>query len=218
MIEFIVFLGSISLLNFSYLPIKIHLENNYIEFKSLEDHKKYYVIKNLLKATYLCILSIVTMLSFGPYLYYGIWPNKLLRCLASMYVSNDVVGLYRIKELKTSTRLHHYTTLIFLMVSWTLDFQQSKIAKLMFLYTFASALTFPVNAYLGLRFIYNENELTDICGVAYYVYAIVCMCNWLLHIFYFEFACLSYYCLICLIVYDDIVLLTWLNKKHEKRD
>ena len=129
MIELLVFIGSVSLLNFSYLPIKTHLENNYIEFKELENHKKYYVIKNLLKATYLCFLCILTVLLFGPYLYYGVWPNRLLRSLASMYVSNDVVGLYRIKELKTSTRLHHYTTLIFLMVSWTLNFQESKMAK-----------------------------------------------------------------------------------------
>ena len=214
MIEIIVFLGSIYLLNFSYEPVKKQLISVTDHFNDLDETKQYYVIKNLLKACYLCFLVVLTIVFFGPYLFYGVWPNTLLRSLAGMYVSNDMVGLYRVQKLKTSTRLHHYTTFLFLLMSWTVDFQESKVAKLLFLYTFASAITFPVNAYLGLRLCYDKESLTDYCGTAYYTYAIVCFVNWGLHLFLFDTSCLGYYALILFVVYDDIVLLQWLHKQH----
>ncbi|MAD26051.1 MAG: hypothetical protein CMO44_17990 [Verrucomicrobiales bacterium] len=214
MFEILLFLFSVWLLNKSYKPIEEKLTVVTEKFATLEEHKKYYVIKNLLKATYLCFLCIVTVTLFTPYLYYNTWPNTLLRSLASMYVSNDVVGLYKVTGLKTSTRLHHMTTLLFLIVSWTLDFQQSKMAKLLFLYTFASALTFPVNAFLGLRHCYDEKELKDVCKIAYYTYGVVCVLNWILQCVFFENNLWSYYALILFVVYDDIVLLRWLREKN----
>lgn len=217
MIEILVFLGSIYLLNFSYTPVKDQLLLVTDHFPKLDETKQNYVIKNLLKACYLCILIVVTVLLFGPYLCYGAWPDALLRSLAGMYVSNDIVGLYRVQNLKTSTRLHHYTTFLFLIMSWTVHFQESKVAKLLFLYTFASALTFPVNAYLGLRLCYDEDTLIDLCGVAYYTYAIVCFLNWGLHLLLFDTSCVGYYALILFVVYDDIVLLQWLRKQHSMK-
>ncbi|OUV28423.1 MAG: hypothetical protein CBC48_13265 [bacterium TMED88] len=216
MIEILVFILSLFLLQHAYEPVQKQLEQVTPKFKDLQEHKKYYVVKNLLKATYLAILCLLTIILFGPYWLYDVWPNTLLNSLASMYVSNDVIGLYKIKDLKTSTRLHHYTTMIFLMISYSLDFQESKMAKLMFLYTFASALTFPVNAYLGLRHCFDEDELNDVCGVAYYTYAIVCFINWFLQFYYLEQILWPYYGLISFVVYDDIVLLSWLHKKHTK--
>jgi hypothetical protein len=215
MIEVVVFLSSLYLLNFSYQPVKEQLTRVTTHFKTLEDEKQYYVVKNLLKACYLCFLVVLAIVCFGPYLFYGLWPNTLLRSLASMYVSNDIVGLYRVKGLKTSTRLHHYTTFLFLMLSWTVNFQESKIAKLLFLYTFASALTFPVNAYLGLRYCYDRGTLIELQSTAYYVYAVVCFINWALHLWLYDSSCWAYYALILLVVYDDIVLLKWLYKQQK---
>jgi hypothetical protein len=216
MIEIVVFILSVLLLSYSYEPVRKNLHKTTPNFKNLEAHKQYYVVKNLLKATYLCFLCCLTVLLFGPYWLYGVWPNTLLKSLASMYVSNDVVGLYKIKGLKTSTRLHHYTTIVFLMVSYSLDFEESKMAKLMFLYTFASALTFPVNAYLGLRHCFGEEDIKDSCGIAYYTYAIVCFGNWFLQFYYMEKMLWGYYGLISFVVYDDIILLSWLHKKYNK--
>ena len=125
MIEILVFILSLSLLQYAYEPVQKQLEQVTPKFKELQEHKKYYVVKNLLKATYLAILCLLTIILFGPYWLYDVWPNTLLNSLASMYVSNDVIGLYKIKDLKTSTRLHHYTTMIFLMISYSLDFQES---------------------------------------------------------------------------------------------
>lgn len=214
MIEIIVFLFSVYVLHFSYEPVKKQLISVTEHFSDLNEIKQYYVIKNLLKACYLCFLVVVAIIFFGPYLFYGLWPNALLRSLAGMYVSNDIVGLYRVQKLKTSTRLHHFTSLVFLIMSWTIDFQESKVAKLLFLYTFASAITFPVNAYLGLRLCYDKESQADLCGTAYYTYAIVCFVNWILHLYLFDISCLGYYILILFIVYDDIILLKWLHKQH----
>ena len=36
------------------------------------------------------------------------------------------------QSLKTSTRLHHYTTFLFLMLSWTVNFQESKLQNYYF--------------------------------------------------------------------------------------
>lgn len=210
MIEVICFIGSVALLNFSYGPVRDHLIDHTDSFKQLNEKRKDYVIKNLLKATYLAFLCLVTICCFGPYWLYGIWPNWLLKSLASLYVSNDAVGLWRVDGLKTSTRLHHMTTMLFLLVAWTLDFQTSKLAKLMFLYTFSSALTFPVNAYLGLRLCYDQS-FDALLQLAFYSYAGMSSLNWILQLAYYESSLWSYYVFILFVVYDDLVLLTWLR-------
>jgi hypothetical protein len=207
------FLCSCYVLNYSYAILLDHLDANTPNFDRLEEYKKYYVIKNLMKAVYLCVLSFCglpfLLMSFRNY-----FPNTPIKILASLYCSNDCVGLYKVKKLPTSTRLHHIVTTMFLLVTYAADFQEQRLAQMLFYYTFFSACAFPVNAYLGLRHCYEEEDLETYREVSKYTYAACCFINWIIQ-FYFigsTYYDAAYALLLAFIIYDDVYLLRWLWK------
>jgi hypothetical protein len=138
--------------------------------------------------------------------------NEVIRIFASMYVSNDVVGLFRVSNLPTTTRLHHTATIVFLLVAWTVDFQESNVGQLILLYTYFSAIAFPVNIYLGLRLCYDN--IGWLKTISKYTYALTCLVNWSVQIKWYtpttEFY--IYTTILTVIVVDDLVLLKWLWK------
>lgn len=209
------FIGSSSILFYSYDILIHHLDDNTPNFSSLDDIKKHYVVKNLIKTVYLCILVIMgfplLVLSFSNY-----FPNTMIKIIASLYCSNDIVGLFKVKKLPTSTRLHHITTVVFLLMALVTDFQTNRVAQMLFYYTYFSAMAFPVNAYLGLRYCFDESDIIDIKHIAKHIYPLTCCLNWIVQFYmigstYYDVA---YTFLIIFIVYDDIILLRWLWKEN----
>lgn len=210
------FIVSCYILNFSY-PILINkLDENTPNFDKLNDIKKHYVVKNLLKTVYLCVLCIFGF-PFLIFAMYNYFPNIPIKILASLYCSNDCVGLYKVKQLPTSTRLHHIVTSIFLMCTYATNFQENKIGQMLFYYTYFSACAFPVNAYLGLRYCYDYNEIEKYHYVAKHIYPLCCIVNWIIQFYmigntFYDFA---YIFLLLFIVFDDLYLLRWLWKPIE---
>jgi ribosomal protein S19 len=197
---------------FSYAHTQNYLKHNTLKFSSLSVNKQYYVVKNIIKGVYLAILVILGWFMIIPGILNNSFDNYTIKVFASMYVSNDVVGLYRVSNLPTSTRLHHTASIIFLLVAWTVDFQESNVGQLLLLYTYFSALAFPVNIYLGLRLCYdNMNWLKTISR---YVYTIACMVNWIVQIKWYTPATgvYVYMMILTVIIMDDLVLLRWLWK------
>ena len=197
---------------FSYTHTQNYLRHNTLKFSSLPVNKQYYVVKNVIKGVYLAMLVILGWFMIIPGILKNSFDNDTIRVFASMYVSNDVVGLYRVSNLPTSTRLHHTATIIFLLVAWTVDFQESNVGQLLLLYTYFSALAFPVNIYLGLRLCYdNMNWLKTISR---YVYTIACMVNWIVQIKWYTptTEVYVYMLILTVIIMDDVVLLRWLWK------
>jgi len=212
MLPFIVFILSSITVYFSYTHTQNYLKHNTIRFSSLPVNKQYYVVKNVIKGVYLAILVILGWFMIIPGIIRNEFDSDTIKVFASMYVSNDVVGLYRVSNLPTSTRLHHTASIIFLLVAWTVDFQESNVGQLILLYTYFSALAFPVNIYLGLRLCYdNMNWLKKISR---YVYTVACMVNWIVQIKWYTPATEVYVYMLILtvIIMDDLVLLKWLWK------
>lgn len=181
-------------------------------FRALPEARKFYVLKNVLKGYYLAFLVLVgALLVFLPILLRGSYNNTSIRILASLYVSNDFVGLWRVKKLATTTRLHHMTSFVFLLLAWQADFQTQRVAQMLLFYCYISAISFPVNLYLGLRFCCEE-EPVRLKRIAKLTYAFGCLFNWWLQWAFFEdsTAVYCYLGLLAMIVYDDIVLLRWL--------
>ncbi len=212
MLPFIVFLLSSCFIYFSYTHTQNYLTYNTIKFDKLTMDKQYYVVKNIIKGVYLCLLAIASCVILIPDIYSGYWDNYTIRLFASMYVSNDFVGLYKVNRLPTSTRLHHTVSFVFMLVAWKVDFQSSNVGQLLLLYTFFSALSFPVNLYLGLRLCYDDMEVLKECSK--YIYLISCVLNWWLqyHWMVYDKNTLLYLCFLSAIVMDDIILLKWLWK------
>jgi hypothetical protein len=212
MLPLLVFLISSTIVYFSYEHTQNYLKYNTLKFSSLSVNKQYYVVKNITKGIYLSFLVIVGWFMVIQDAMNDIFVNQTIRIFASLYVSNDVVGLFRVSKLPTSTRLHHSATVIFLLVAWNVDFEQSNVGRLLLLYTYFSAISFPVNLYLGLRLCYDGTDWLK--TLSKYIYAFGCMCNWYIQFQYFIPSTESYMymTLLLVIITDDIVLLKWLWK------
>lgn len=210
------FLCSCYVIHRAYSILIDHLEDVTPNFSRLNDVKKHYVVKNLIKAVYLCVLSIIG-LPLMVCAWYNYWPNAWIQSIAGLYCSNDIMGLYKVKELPTSTRLHHTVTFVFLLATFMTDFQQSSVGQMLFVYTYCSALCFPVNAYLGLRLCFEAGDVAGVKKLAKYVYSAMCMINWTLQycMMHRTVYHLAYLGLLLFIVYDDIYLLRWLWKKSD---
>ena len=93
---------------------------------------------------------------------------------------------------------------------WT-DTVRLTTAQMLLFYCYLSAISFPVNLYLGLRFCSDEDP-ARLRWIAKVTYAIGCLLNWSLQWKLFEHSAEAYcyLALLALIVYDDIVLLRWL--------
>jgi hypothetical protein len=212
MIPLLVFLISSTSVYFSYEHTQNYLKYNTLKFSSLSVNKQYYVVKNITKGIYLSFLVILGWFMIIQDAMIDVFDNRTIRIFASMYVSNDVVGLFRVSNLPTSTRLHHSATVIFLLVAWNVDFEQSNVGQLLLLYTYFSAISFPVNLYLGLRLCYDDMDWLK--SLSKYIYAFGCMCNWYIQFQFFipSTETYMYTVLLLLIIMDDIVLLKWLWK------
>ena len=212
MIPLLVFLISSTVVYFSYTHTQNYLKYNTLKFSSLTVNKQYYVVKNITKGIYLSFLVILGWFMVIQDAMSDVFDSPTIRIFASMYVSNDVVGLFRVSNLPTSTRLHHSATIIFLLVAWNVDFERSNVGQLLLLYTYFSAISFPVNLYLGLRLCYDDMDWLK--TLSKYIYAFGCMCNWYIQFQYFIPSTESYMYIVLLlvIIMDDIVLLKWLWK------
>jgi len=212
MIPLLVFILSSIGVYFSYTHTQNYLKHNTVLFSTLPVNKQYYVVKNIIKGCYLAILVIIGGFLIIPGIIHNQFDNTTIRILAGMYVSNDFVGLYKVSSLPTSTRIHHMATMIFLLIAWTVDFQTSNVGQLILLYTYFSALAFPVNLYLGLRLCYNDIEWLK--NISKYVYLLACLVNWTVQLAWSvpdtEFY--IYLTILLAIVVDDLILLNWLFK------
>ena len=212
MLPFLAFIVSCFAVNEAYLYAFRSMEVSSAKFCALSEARQFYVLKNLIKAYYLAFLVVIgALFAFVPILLYGRYDNRSIRILASLYVSNDFVGLWRVEKLATTTRLHHMTSFVFLLMAWQADFQTQRVARMLFFYCYLSAISFPVNLYLGLRFCSDE-EPRRLRAIAKWTYAIGCLLNWSLQWKLFEHSteAYCYLALLALIVYDDVVLLRWL--------
>ena len=116
MLPFIAFLVSCFAVNEAYLYAFKTMEVSSVKFCALSEARQFYVLKNLIKAYYLAVLVVIgALFALFPIFLYGRYDNRSIRILASLYVSNDFVGLWRVEKLATTTRLHHMTSFVFLL-------------------------------------------------------------------------------------------------------
>ena len=209
---FLIFIASCCLVEVSY-----DIVDNQLSFLThyMESDRKKYIQKNVVKGLYLAVLSVFATFYF---LFFKEWNNSVLQGLAACYVSNDIMGLYLVEKLPTSTKIHHATSGVFLLASATIDFTTSQVGQLLVYYTYISSLSFCVNLYLGLRLCFEIEpywlvKLREFCK---WWYLTLCIINWLtqLHLISsLNIATGIYTTMILLIVADDIILIKWLFKE-----
>ena len=196
-------------------------------------HKKWYVVANISKSFFL--LCIALSPRFWIWCYEGFlldnWPSSLLfikRC-SILYLTTDVVALYMVPKLPSSTIIHHITTTVLILtvgasnirVKGTVGFLGA--CKMAVLYGSFSSVPYLVNAYLGLRVVYSKKWwMYELCRASLITYIICCCLNWLTHLLWIlgywgnselSLPIILYLVLMMAMVNDDIVLIKWLLRK-----
>lgn len=190
-----------------------------VKYNSLLEERQMYIQKNLVKSTYLAILTIyATVFVIWPIVSFEYWDNYTIHRLAALYVSNDIVGLVCVENLPKTTRIHHLVTTVLVFVALGLDFQHNEIAQAMLVYTMASAAAYVVNFHLGVRWLCAKDELRWLRLSAGFIYAICCGVSWSWHVYWtlttanFNAYHVGYLLIMGWIVYDDIILMRWLTE------
>lgn len=208
--------------------IYILVSYKYQKFNEIVLSKRLYIVKNLTKS--LVLLSIIYKIMRIVMYIYNNTPNinNDIKIIASIYVSNDIVGLLTVPNLPNTTVKHHITTTCLLFINYLIDYDEmsrtsTKIGVLLVGYSTFSALSFFVNFYLGARYIVKNKLLIDnIRQVAYINYGVCIFFNWLSQLMFMAYTIsidyylvfpYSLYCVFLIpIIKDDLILMSWLKK------
>jgi len=207
---------SVFFFTFNLYNVVFYLLNEYCKsFNNINpEHKKMYVVKNYIKSFYLACLCFTL-----PYYISGNYDLLFIKRCAIYYFTNDIIGLFLVKKLPTTTKIHHCTStigglLILMKQDNTLD-----IITLLVLYAIFSSLTFLVNFYLGYR-VHNNNIVNKyyISKTANIIYILSCVINWSLQVYLFFgiiwmiqlYQTILYICFLYSVVKDDLILMRWL--------
>ena len=203
----------------SYPLVEYYLFMYYDKFQKYDRKRKNYIIKNIIKAQVLKYLSIATI-PIIPFVLFGVGNvTKCVHFIGCLYTSGDTIALFKDMNMSYSTKIHHIITTSLSLVNLFIDWSNPhNIAKMMGVYCILSCYSYNVNYCLGKRFLTFEFQYKELKKNAFITYFFCCGVNWTLHIIYFlyniqklDIITISYYGVICLIVYDDIILLRWLQ-------
>lgn len=235
--EFIDSLSSLSILCFT---VTLAMILCYVAWDQLDStfrnvkpaHKKWYVIANMCKSALLGISCLSRKYWEGAYRCYILdqFPGIPLKRTMAIFAVTDVVALWMVPKLPTSTIIHHVTSAVLYLVACATDMTEQGwtgnlgVAKMIVVYGNFSTVAYLVNAYLALRVLYapNSRSMRILCRVGFWSYVLCCAGNWGIHLIWFlngiqtmsfTWAALPYIVAVMFIVNDDIVLLRWLWKR-----
>lgn len=202
----------------AYYVVDRLLYKKNIYYDNLMEHRRLYVQKNIVKSVYLaCMVVCATVTVVVPILADWNWKTELIQYFAVMYGSNDLVGILCVPNLPSTTKIHHCVSTFLVLVSLSIDFQQSEIGQSMLVYTYASASAYIVNLHLGIRLLHIRGKYNWLRYTAGFIYSITCAMSWSWHIwwtytrnslYWYHFV---YIGLLLWIVRDDIILMRWLT-------
>lgn len=201
------------------------------QFASISpSHKKWYVVANLAKSFALGCMCLTTRYWIGSgygFFYDNLDPVNVKRCCI-LYISIDLVALIIVPKLPFSTKMHHITTTLLIMMVTATNIQAKGysgllgVSKMVVLYGIFSTMAFLVNAYLALRVYSKRAWLHVLAKMSLWPYVLCCACNWTFHLIWFCSLVYSFELSIVNVLYvlavstmvnDDIVLMKWLARR-----
>ena len=229
----------------SYYTLDHFLVKCSVSYKTLLKQDRYYVISNLIKSGLLFVytpLALYSIWEICPSIKWGRgatfpaalwnyaiipvrnWPVNRLHNLGCLYCIPDTVSLVMVRKMKLNTQLHHICVLIFWYVNLRNDFQQSNVWTSVVVYAIFSTFAYAVNFLLASRFLnFGQGWMRLLTLISLDIYLICCLLNWSFQIYYLAFlwklgqrlSVTGYSALMCLLVYDDILLIKWLCYKYK---
>ena len=216
---FLIFYVFSNVLIYYLYPITHSLMKSIDKYSNINpEHKKIYFVSNLIKGT---VLGLFTPLAFGilySYFIHNIWNLCLIKTMAAVYCSLDLVSIFCIHKMQFNTTVHHIMVQVLFIISLLcFDFREDTISNPIVIYAIFSTFAFSVNLYLAVRLILHKN-LKLIATFASIVYQFCCTINWSYQCYYLYISNIDvifkiiYSILILGIISDDIVLIKFLNK------
>jgi hypothetical protein len=195
------------------------------QFNTLKEDRQYYVVKNIIKSINLLGISLCTFETMHKAMINQPIDNFFIKTIATIYVTNDIVALAVVPNLPKSTKIHHSTTTLLLFFNYISDYstiyEPSNVEKLIIVYALFSCYSFSVNFYLGVRLLNDESTkfesfIKNIRYSSFVIYLLSCSLNWSYQIFTLlsnpiGISQIIYVMVMSLVVYDDLVLLSWLK-------
>lgn len=209
-----------------YRVVEMLLSSNE-KFCVLTFPRKRYVIKNVIKAIYLYILTIFNIMCIKNMLLNDIWDNNTIKLMGLMYCLPDFISLFRVPNMHRATIQHHMTTTTLATLNLFIDYSKDNHWRGMIIYAYLSMLTGIVNFYLAFRLIYKNDQICfkkNLAKTSFVVYLVSLILNWSYQIYVISrwvmiFPLLGLYAyifLIAFVVNDDIILLSFLYHEFSK--
>ena len=206
------------------------LEHFNLNFAAIKPpHKKWYVLNHFSKVLLLLYIILCSNHVLDMYRMYSDSFPSFGKRRAAIFVANNVVALYMPQKISRSTAIHHLAAVIILILVMLHDLQEKGwtgtlgIAKMSCFYGMFLSCTFGVQAYLGLQVLYPKAvwlkgfvRLTLWIGWVCFVLNCCMHGLWIASLVSSGQVSLStflYMILLVIAVYDDVVLLRWLNKQ-----
>ena len=194
--------------------------NKFEKYKLIKPkHKQIYFNSNIIKGSILGSLTIYVFYIYFNYIFYNVWKINDIRYLGSIYASIDLVSIFKVNKMQINTIIHHVIVQILYFISlFVYQFNVNTLSRGIIFYAFFSTFSFIVNIYLALRLIISDKYKIKLAFISSCVYKICCFLNWIYQIYFiyiinsFIITKLIYISILCGIIYDDIILICFLNK------
>ena len=204
---------------YSYSIVDIIFHKYSLSYNNINPtHKKIYFTSNIVKGVTLGLFSISAFNIFIQYFIYNYWNTNYIRYLGGMYASLDIVSIIKVPKMQMNTFIHHLIVqLLYYYSLFIVDFNENTLAKGIVIYAIFSTFCYIVNVYLALRLIINEKYNIQLSKISNYIYKTCCLLNWCyqLYLLYivdsYIITKLIYITILGLVVFDDIVLIQFLQ-------
>lgn len=194
-------------------------------YSTLPFFRKRYVVKNFVKGIYIVSIALACSSTVFDGILNNNWNNYLLATFGYLYWIPDLVALVRVPKMQKSTILHHLTVGVFSTINIFNDYtdEDSDVWRGMIIYAYMSTLTGIVNFYLAFRIVvpeeYNYTK-RYVAGTAFITYALSLAINWSYQLYIIMkwivvfpmWGLYVYLVLLYFIIYDDIILASFLWK------
>lgn len=209
-----------TLINMMYPILNWYFSKHYPLYGELPFHRQRYVVKNILKSIYLCLLTVYATYFVGNMFLFDVWDNSAAHELGFLYMMPDLISLFRVPKLDINTQKHHVTVVIFAILNLFCDYSVDTYWRGMVIYSWMSMITGLVNFYLGYRLLEaNPKKQSNIAFAALSNYSLSIILNWIYQIWIiykwilYDFPMTGLYVYIFLIYFvvkDDIILISFL--------
>lgn len=186
----------------------------------LTHDKTMYAVSNLVKAFALAVYTPLALMTVWTIWRRDVWDTERIRRLSVLYAVPDFVSMLCVRRMGKPTIVHHTFVVLFAMVSIHNDYAVDNACRGIVVYACFSTFAYSVNAVLGMRFIDPNHAYAALLSAT--VYAICLVVNWTYQVWFVASRIFTtpasmcvYACSLGLIVYDDVILMSWLARNAQ---